>query len=328
MSRRADANGCPDGMGEFELIRRFFDRGPARRSPLGIGDDCALVAAREHGQIATTCDLLVEGRHFFADVSPADLGHKALAVNLSDLASMGAEPFGFLLSISLPRVDEAWLAAFTEGLFALADRHGCELLGGDTTAGPLTISITAFGHVPAGAALRRDGAQPGDDLWVSGEIGGPSWAVGERYAGRGAALPPDLVRRLDRPEPRVGLGIELRHLASAAIDLSDGLLGDLGHVIERSRVGAEVDESALPVAPAIAAESPGKAIEYALAGGDEYELLFTAPPENRVAIEALGRRLGLPLTRIGRIRDGASILVHDARGRPRTRLPRSHEHFG
>ncbi len=314
-------------MGEFELIRRFFDRGPARRSPLGIGDDCALIAPREHGQIATTSDILVEGRHFFADIAPADLGHKSLAVNLSDLAAMGAEPFGFLLSISLPRVDEAWLGGFAEGLFGLADRHGCELLGGDTTAGPLSISITAFGHVPAGAALRRDGAQPGDDLWVSGEIGGPSWAVGERHAGRGAALPPTLVARLDRPEPRIALGIELRHLASAAIDLSDGLLGDLGHLLDRSRVGAEVDEAALPVAPELAAASPERAVEHALSGGDDYELLFCAPPENRAAVEALGRRLALPLARIGRIRDGASILVQDARGRPRPSLPRSHEHF-
>lgn len=315
-------------MGEFELIRRFFDRGPARRSPLGIGDDCALIAPREHGQIAVTSDVLVEGRHFFAGVAPADLGHKSLAVNLSDLASMGAEPFGFLLSVSLPSADEAWLGSFAEGLFAIADRHRCELLGGDTTAGPMTISITAFGHVPAGAALRRDGAQPGDDLWVSGQIGGPAWAVGERYAGRGPALGPELVDRLDRPEPRIALGIELRHLASAAIDLSDGLLGDLGHILERSRVGAEVDESALPVSPELAAVSPERAIEFALSGGDDYELLFCAPPENRTALAALGTRLGLPLARIGHIRDGASIVVRDARGRPRASLPRSHEHFG
>lgn len=315
-------------MGEFELIRRFFDRGPARRSPLGIGDDCALIAPREHGQIAVTSDVLVEGRHFFPDVAPFDLGHKSLAVNLSDLAAMGAEPFGFLLSVSLPGADEAWLGSFAEGLFALADRHGCELLGGDTTAGPLSIAITAFGHVPAGAALRRDGAQPGDDLWVSGEIGGPSWAVGERYAGRGAALGSGLVARLDRPEPRIALGIELRHLASAAIDLSDGLLGDLGHIVDRSRVGAEIDEAVLPVSMQLAAVSPERAIEQALSGGDDYELLFSAPPENRAAIGALGRRLDLPLTRIGRIRDGASIVVLDARGRPRAHLPRSHEHFG
>lgn len=314
-------------MGEFELIRRFFDRGPARRSPLGIGDDCALVAPRERGQIAVTSDVLVEGRHFFPDVDPADLGHKALAVNLSDLAAMGAEPFGFLLGLALPAADERWLEGFSTGLFALADRYGCELLGGDTTAGPLTISITAFGHVPAGVALRRDGAAPGDDLWVSGELGGPSWAVGERYAGRGQALSAAMVARLDRPEPRVALGMALRHLASAAIDLSDGLLGDLGHILERSRVGAEIDEEALPVAPELVAAIPQGALDRALAGGDEYELLFCAPPENRDAIVGLGQRLGLPLARIGRIRDGADIIVRDARGRPRGALPRSHEHF-
>lgn len=314
-------------MGEFELIRRFFDRGPARRSPLGIGDDCALLAARAHGEIAITSDMLVAGRHFFEDVAPADLGYKALAVNLSDLAAMGAEPFGFLLALALPASDERWLASFAAGLFELADAHGCDLLGGDTTAGPLVISVTALGHVPAGAALRRDGAQPGDDLWVSGEIGAAAWAVRERYAGRGAALAPELIAHLDRPEPRVALGLALRHLASAAIDLSDGLLGDLGHILERSRVGADLDETRLPVHPLLLAAEPEQAMEYALSGGDEYELLFSAAPENRSAIDALGVRLGVRLSRIGRIREGAEVLVHGVRGRPRATLPRSHEHF-
>jgi thiamine-monophosphate kinase len=314
-------------MGEFELISRYFDRGPARRSPLGIGDDGALIEARPRGQIATTSDMLVEGRHFFAGVAPRDLGHKSLAVNLSDLAAMGAEPFGFLLSIAMPAADPGWVAEFAEGLFALADTFGCELLGGDTTAGPLVVSITAFGHVPAGAALRRDGAQPGDDLWVSGDLGGPSWGVAERYAGRGAALSARLVERIDRPVPRVALGIELRHIASAAIDLSDGLLGDLAHLLDRSRVGAEVHEAALPVAPELAIREPAMAIDRALAGGDDYELLFTAPAENRRAIAAIGERLGIPLARIGTIRDGASAVVVDRRGHPRRDLPHSHEHF-
>src|SRR5690349_13537469 len=229
-------------MGEFELIARYFDR-PVRRSPLGIGDDCALLQPGPGLQLAVSTDLLVEGRHFLSTVDPRRLGHKALAVNLSDLAACGAQPLAFTLAIALPQVDEAWLAAFAQGLFALADAHQCELVGGDTTRGPLAIDITVFGEVPAGQALLRSGAQAGDDLWVSGTLGDARLAL-EAFRGT-VSLPQDVFEaarlRLEQPQPRVALGLALRGLASAAIDVSDGLLGDLGHVLERSRVGATIE---------------------------------------------------------------------------------------
>lgn len=317
-------------MGEFELIRRFFDRGPARRAELGIGDDCALIApagATPEASFAISTDMLVAGRHFFEDVDPRALGHKALAVNLSDLAAMGAEPRAFTLALALPHADEAWLDRFSQGMFELADRHGCELIGGDTTRGPLNVCITIFGDCPTDVALRRDRAEPGDDLWVSGELGAAAFAVRERQAGRG--LPPDhpARRRLDRPEPRVGLGLALRHLARAAIDLSDGLIGDLGHVAERSRVGAEIDWPQVPVSPVLAGQAEPLRQAMALGGGDDYELLFTTAPENRQAIEALASRIGIGLSRIGRIVAGEGISVLDARRKPIHAHVRSFDHF-
>lgn len=319
-------------MGEFELIRRFFDRGPARRVELGIGDDCALLSPAPGTTLAITTDTLVSGRHFLPDVDPARLGHKSLAVNLSDLASMGARPLAFTLALALPEADARWLEGFASGLFALADRFGCELIGGDTTRGPLNIGITAFGELPAGCALRRDRAEPGDDLWVSGELGGGVLALQLRRADVdlgpiSAEAAAQAFDRLDTPEPRVALGIALRHLARAAIDVSDGLLGDLGHICERSRVGAEVHWESVPLAPALAAAAPQARPGLALAGGDDYELLFTAPPENRSAIEALAERLGLPLSRIGSVVSGAGVRVLDAGGRPVTIDRKSHDHF-
>ncbi|HEY0876814.1 MAG TPA: thiamine-phosphate kinase [Zeimonas sp.] len=315
-------------IGEFELIRRFFDRGPPRDARLGVGDDCALLAPLDpHSVFAISTDLLLEGRHFFADADPASLGHKSLAVNLSDLAAMGARPRAFTLAIALPDVDERWLAAFCEGLFALADRHGCELIGGDTTRGPRTVCITVFGEVPEGAALRRDSAQPDDDLWVSGALGAAALAVRERRAGRALAADDDASFRLERPEPRVVLGLALRHVARAAIDLSDGLLGDLAHIVERSRVGAEVDWPAVPVDARLDALDEGERLPLALSGGDDYELLFSAAPENRTAIAAIGARLGVPLARIGRIVCGSEIRVRDARGRAIPVEARGFDHF-
>ena len=301
-------------LGEFELIGRFFDRGPAREALLGVGDDCALIAGPEGRALAVAVDTMVAGRHFRHDASPESVGHKALAVNLSDLAAMGARPQSFLLALALPEADERWLEGFSKGMFALADRFGCELIGGDTTRGPLNVSVTVIGEVPPEAALRRDAAQPGDDLWVSGELGAAAFAVREAAAGR--ELPPgDAARiRLDWPEPRVALGLALRHLARAAIDVSDGLLADLGHVADRSRVGAEVRWESVPVAAALASLPSRDRASLALAGGDDYELLFTAAPENRVAIEALSARLELPLTRIGTIDAGQGVRVVDGRG--------------
>jgi len=273
-------------MGEFDLIARYFNR-PTRRAALGPGDDCALLAPAAGQQLAVSSDMLVEGRHFLSTVDPARLGHKALAVNLSDLAACGARPLACTLALALPRVDEVWLAGFSEGLYALADAHGCELVGGDTTAGPLNVCITVFGEVPAGGALLRNGARAEDDLWVShaagGGIGDARLALevfrgtlaldGERF---------ERVRRaMERPEPRVALGLALRGVASAALDVSDGLLGDLSHLLRRSGVGATVEADAVPRSAELAAQPLEVQRLCTLSGGDDYELLFTAAPAAR-----------------------------------------------
>jgi thiamine-monophosphate kinase len=334
------------GPGEFELIARFFERpGAPGRAPLGIGDDCALLAPGAEGAFAVSTDMLVEGRHFFSDVDPAALGHKALAVNLSDLAAMGARPVGFTLALALPAVDERWLAAFAAGMFGLADAHGCELVGGDTTRGPLNVCITVFGSVPPDAALRRDRARPGDEVWVSGELGAAAWAVACRQApddteapdAPGASGMPDApaaaLERLDRPQPRVDLGLALRGVAGAAIDLSDGLAGDIGHVLARSTrlhgaaLGATLDWPDVPVHPVLDGLPEARRVALALCGGDDYELLFTARPDRRADITAIGRALGLKLTRIGRIdaEPGLRLLAADAR--PMRIHARGFDHF-
>ncbi|MEZ5739606.1 MAG: thiamine-phosphate kinase [Burkholderiaceae bacterium] len=314
-------------MTEFDLIRQYFDRGPPRHAELGIGDDGALLRDRAGMSRVIVTDMLVGGRHFLADVDPASLGHKALAVNLSDLAAMGARPQAFTLAIALPGVDADWLGAFCRGMFALADASGCELIGGDTTRGPLCLSITAIGEVPQGAALRRDHAQPGDDVWVSGALGGAAAALAALLESPGS-LSAAARHRLDWPQPRLALGQALRHLASAAIDVSDGLLADLGHVAERSRIGIELRADLVPLDPALSALDPRQALGHALGGGDDYELAFTAPAENRLAIEALGRSLELALTRIGSAGGGRGVSVVDARGRPLADLARGFDHFG
>ena len=237
-----------DCMGEFDLIARYFKR-PSLRAALGVGDDCALLQPAPGTQMAISSDMLVQGRHFFPDVDPQTLGHKALAVNLSDLAACGAKPLAFTLALALPQVDEAWLAAFSKGLFALADVHGCELIGGDTTQGPLNICITVFGEVPVvngrTQALLRSGAKESDDIYVSGTLGDARLALDVLY-GR-LSVPPEVFNparaRLETPSPRVALGMALRGVASAAIDVSDGLLGDLGHILTASQAGAVIDTS-------------------------------------------------------------------------------------
>ncbi len=315
-------------MGEFDLIARFFDRGPARVAELGIGDDCALLGSIAAGaRLAVTSDMLVGGRHFLLDADPVGIGHKTLAVNLSDLAAMGAKPVGFTLALALPEPNEAWLQGFSRGLFELADRFGCELLGGDTTRGPLNLCVTAFGEVPAQAALRRDRAQPGDDLWVSGELGGAAYALGELLACAGQTLAQSARERLERPEPRVGLGMALRHLARAAIDLSDGLVQDLGHLCDRSRVGALIDWPSIPLDPALSLLDLVRQQSLSLSGGDDYELLFTAARDNRQAIAALSGRYGPALTRIGRIEAGEGVRILDARGAPVTLPLGGFDHF-
>ncbi len=312
-------------MGEFDLIRRFFQR-PVRRAALGVGDDCALLAPAPGMQLAVSSDMLVEGRHFFPDVDPAALGHKALAVNLSDLAACGARPLAFTLALSLPQADAGWLEAFAGGLLALADAHGCELVGGDTTGGPLNICITVFGEVLAGQALLRSGAQLGDDLWVSGTLGDARLAL-EALQGR-IPLAPDVLaaarQRLERPTPRVALGQALRGVATSAIDLSDGLLGDVGHILAASGVRACIDADAATELiacgrrgePAAAGFDQDLLRQCALAGGDDYELAFTAPPALRGAVEAAGRQSATPVTRIGRIEAaGSGLRLVDGAGR-------------
>lgn len=297
-------------MGEFDLIQRYFQR-PARRSPLGMGDDCALLAPRPGMQLAVSSDMLVQGRHFLSTVDPARLGHKALAVNLSDLAACGAAPLAFTLALSLPSVDADWLAGFSRGLLALADEHGCELVGGDTTRGPLNICITVFGEVAPGSALLRSGARAGDDIWVSGSLGDARLAL-EAFRGT-VSLPQDVFDaarlRMEMPTPRVALGQALSGIATSAIDISDGLAGDLRHVLAASGVGAIVNASTVTnlIASCAISESARGLFDsqftrmLALSGGDDYELAFTAPVAARARVEAAGRELATPVTRIGEI---------------------------
>jgi thiamine-monophosphate kinase len=316
-------------MGEFDLIARYFTR-PAKRSPLGVGDDCALLAPAAGMQLAVSSDMLVEGRHFLPAVDAQRLGHTALAVNLSDLAACGAKPLAFTLALALPAVDEGWLADFSRGLFALADRHGCELVGGDTTRGPLNICITVFGEVPAGGALLRSGTKAGDDIWVSGTLGCARLAL-EAFLGA-RSLPDDLFERararLELPTPRVALGQALRGIASAAIDVSDGLAGDLGHILKASGVGATLDADAAAGLVGIGtAFDLGTRRACALAGGDDYELCFTAPPSMRKAAEQAARTSNTPITRIGCIEAEAGLRIVDAQGQPVLQRFASFDHF-
>lgn len=318
-------------LGEFDLIARWFTR-PARRAPqvaLGSGDDCALLAPAPGMQLAVSTDMLVEGRHFVSTVAPDRLGHKALAVNLSDLAACGARPLAFTLALAMPRVDEAFLDGFARGLFALADAHGCDLVGGDTTAGPLAICITVFGEVPAGEALLRSGARPGDEVWVSGTLGDARLAL-EVMRGRERLAGEDFERvreAMERPAPRVALGRALRGVASAAIDVSDGLLGDLGHVLRASNVGARIDADAAPRGPVLARLRVDAQREYALAGGDDYELAFTAPPAARDAVLAAGRAAGVAVTPLGVVEREPGLRVVDAAGRSLARRFAAFDHF-
>jgi len=318
----------PGPSGEFDLIRRHFTR-PAERAVLGVGDDCALLLPAPGMQLAVSSDMLVEGRHFLSTVPPEALGHKALAVNLSDLAACGARPLACTLALSLPRIDEAFLDGFSRGLLALADAHGCELVGGDTTQGPLTICITVLGEVPPGRALLRSGAAPGDWLYVSGAVGEARLAL-EAFRGR-VGLPQDLFeaarRAMERPEPRVALGLALRGVASSAIDISDGLLGDLGHILARSQVGATVEIDTVPRGPGLALQGQALQRECALAGGDDYELLFTAPPGREAQVMAAAREAGVAVTCIGRIDAEPGLRLVDGLGAPVTRTYLSFDHF-
>jgi thiamine-monophosphate kinase len=309
-------------LSEFDLIKHYFTRprraDPSGRTVLGVGDDCALLAPSSGMQLAVSSDMLVEGRHFFKGADPFDLGHKCLAVNLSDLAAMGAAPLGFTLALALPSADAAWLDVFSRGLFALADAHGCELVGGDTTKGPLNICITIFGEIEPGQALRRDAARAGDDIWISGTLGDARLALAG-YLKETVLGDEDFqlaARRMHAPAPRVALGRLLAEgrLAHAALDISDGLVGDLGHILAASKVGAVLDVDALPAGPALARQSRELRRRFTAAGGDDYELCFTAPAANREAILAAGERCGTPVTRVGRIEAAPGLRLVDADG--------------
>ncbi|MDR2219185.1 MAG: thiamine-phosphate kinase [Methylobacillus sp.] len=315
---------------EFDLIRRFFTR-PAPQAVLGVGDDAALMEVAPGMELAVSTDMLVAGTHFFPDADPEKLGWKTLAVNLSDMAAMGARPRWATLAMALPCADEAWLTAFATGFFACADKFGVDLIGGDTTRGPLNLSVTIFGEVERGKALRRDGAKPGDDIWVSGRMGCAALALN---ALQGEMMLDEKTlaacrNALDSPQPQVILGLGLRSLATSAIDISDGLLADLGHILERSHVGAEIHFDALPTHPVVKLALADDLVrQCVLAGGDDYELCFTAPVLQREKIKALACDCdGLDLTRIGQITAESGLRVLDASGQPMPIAKGGYDHF-
>lgn len=318
-------------LSEFSLIERYFTALTAKRDDvaLGIGDDCALLCCPPGHEVAVSIDTLVEGVHFFADVEPKSLGHKCLAVGLSDLAAMGASPAWFTLALTLPGVDESWLAGFAAGMAALAGQHDMQLVGGDTTRGPLTISIQVHGLVEAGQALRRDGAQAGDRIYVSGTLGDAGAALKIRLenwqpSGLEQADRAYFQQRLERPEPRNELGMTLRALATAAIDISDGLMADLGHILERSHKGAVIDVDSLPLSPALQKLDGQTARQLALSSGDDYELCFTLPASKAAALDAVG----LELTCIGEITEQTGLRLESAgRTVSPTYLKAGYDHF-
>lgn len=323
--------------GEFDLIAKYFVR-PTPSAVLGPGDDCALVRPSPGTQLAVTTDMLVAGTHFLPDTDPRNLGWKALAVNLSDLAAMGATPRWVTLSGALPAVDEAWIAAFAEGFFACAGQYGVDVIGGDTTKGPLTVCVTAMGEVEPGRALRRDGAKVGDRIWVSGRPGLAALGLAHLQGKVKLSEPwPRLcVAALEKPKPRIALGQALRGLASAAIDVSDGLLADLGHICERSDCAAALQLVQLPQLRDLAGSGVQYdpvlrriALECQLAGGDDYELCFTVPSTLSPAVGQIAAQLELPLWQIGEIVSGTTgeVTVYDPDGKPIDFARRGYEHF-
>ncbi|MFZ6817259.1 thiamine-phosphate kinase [Undibacterium sp. Ji22W] len=318
-------------LSEFDLIKQYFvqDYSSDSRFALGIGDDCALLNPSTGMQLAISSDMLVSGRHFFPDAEAIGLGHKSLAVNLSDLAAMGAKPLAFTLALSLPEANPAWLAGFSQGLLDLARQHQCRLIGGDTTKGPLNICITIFGELPPASALRRDAAQVGDDIWISGNLGDARLALAS-YCEEIALSEEDHLQaasRMHRPTPRIALGMALRGIANAALDISDGLIGDLGHILERSHVGASLDVDGLPAGPILEKQTQEKRREFTLNGGDDYELCFTAPSDQREAIIAAGLASQTAVTRVGIIEAEIGLRLRDMNGETINLSLNSFDHF-
>ena len=314
---------------EFKLIQRFFTR-PTASTSLGVGDDAALVAITSGMELAISTDMLVAGTHFFPDTDPRKLGWKTLAVNLSDLAAMGSQPRWATLALSLPEINETWLKAFSEGFFSCANQFGVELIGGDTTRGPLNLSVTILGEVPKQQALRRDAAQAGDDIWISGTLGGA--ALGLAALQSKATLDEvelaTCLAKLETPQPRVALGLALHGIANAAIDISDGLLADLGHVLERSHLGAEILFGSLPAHPALNSKlHENWAQDCLLAGGDDYELCFTASPAHYELLMSIGAKLELALTCIGKTTQDGKLKLIDSDGAIMPHARKGYDHF-
>jgi thiamine-monophosphate kinase len=316
-------------MTEFELIRTFFARQDVARSDVvaGIGDDAALLQPPAGQQLAVTSDLLVSGVHFLADADPFSLGYKALAVNLSDLAAMGAEPAWFMLNLTLPKAEARWLEPFCRGMFQLAKEHNVQLVGGDTSRGPLAIAIEAHGFVPEGKSLRRSGAKTGDGIYVTGTLGDAALALRHRLGGirLTESVLPVLAERLDRPAPRVREGMALRGIAHSAIDISDGLLADLGHILEMSNVGARISLDKIPVSPACRPHIRETGWDMVLASGDDYELCFTVPEKNVPALEKLRPACGFH--RIGVIEAALGLRIIDEAGKLYQARQTGHDHF-
>jgi len=319
-------------MGEFDLIAEYFTRAP-QRALLGVGDDCALFENKKGMHQCITSDMLVEGRHFLSTVDPYKLGVKSLAVNLSDLAACGATPTMFTLSLALPDVDTTWLERFSIGLWDTALKFGVDLVGGDTTRGPLCISITALGEVPPGDALLRSGATPGDDIYISGTVGDAAFAL-DVFRGNTSvdAVTFEKIRqRLEEPTPRVALGTALRGVANACIDLSDGLIGDLNHILQRSQVGANIDTNWIEDSHALSTQMRNqtfsKRLDYMLRGGDDYELLFTASKQAREEVIFAGEQTNTPVTLIGHITAERGLRVFDLNGDLIQRRFVGFEHF-
>ncbi|MDP8566882.1 thiamine-phosphate kinase [Methylophilus aquaticus] len=317
-------------MAEFDVIARYFTRPAPPSVAVGVGDDAALLSVRAGYQLAVSADMSVCGTHFFADADPEAIGWKSMAVNISDMAAMGADPRWATLSIALPEIDHDWLHGFSRGLFACADAYGVSLIGGDTTRGPLNIAITIMGEVPTGKALRRDAAQAGDDIWVSGTLGQAALWLQSRLGTM--QLSAEDARRfaiaMHHPQPRVALGLALRDLAHAALDISDGLLADLGHILRASKLGAQLDWQALPK-PVLTGDALAPALisSVVLAGGDDYELCFTAPLHQRARLSTLSQTLALPLTRIGVVTAAAELSVFDG-DKQMPLQQKGYNHFG